>query len=138
MGQILGLGITHYPNLAAKLNMSWRFKKCLEDPTLPPDFRTPGKWHATAQEQWADDQGQAHSDSHRQDRQSFEVRPQIGALADSQEGPEHSLGSLQRERTALGHGSRGDDLGAVLFHAEFGSSSIKASENCCRFRQPCL
>ena len=32
MGQILGLGITHYPNLCAQPNMSWRMQKCLEDP----------------------------------------------------------------------------------------------------------
>jgi len=36
MGQILGLGITHYPNLASKLNMSWRFQKALEDRNIAP------------------------------------------------------------------------------------------------------
>ena len=67
MGQILGLGITHYPNLAAQLNMSWRFQKCMEDPTLPERFRAPANWSATAREQWGEDQGQKHSDRHRQD-----------------------------------------------------------------------
>src|SRR5688572_26883820 len=67
MGQILGLGITHYPNLAAKLNMSWRFQKALEDPTVPEKFRSADKWHPTARQQWSNDLGQAHSDQHRQD-----------------------------------------------------------------------
>ena len=48
MGQILGLGITHYPNLASQLNMSWRFQKCIEDPTLPERFRSAPKWHPNA------------------------------------------------------------------------------------------
>jgi hypothetical protein len=67
MGQILGLGITHYPNLATQLNMSWRFQKCIEDATLPERFRSAAKWHPTAREQWGEDQGRAHSDRHRQD-----------------------------------------------------------------------
>jgi hypothetical protein len=67
MGQILGSGITHYPRLAARLNMSWRFQKCLDDATLPERFRNPGHWHPTAREQWSDDQGHAHSERHRHD-----------------------------------------------------------------------
>jgi hypothetical protein len=67
MGQILGLGITHYPNLATQLNMSWRFQKCIEDPTLPERFRSAAKWDPTAREQWGEDQGRAHSDRHRQE-----------------------------------------------------------------------
>jgi len=39
MDQILGLGITHYPNLAAKLNMSRHMQQCLKDPTLPKPLR---------------------------------------------------------------------------------------------------
>jgi hypothetical protein len=67
MGQILGLGITHYPNLAASVNMSWRMQKALEDPALPEPLRSPGNWHPTMREQWGDDRGQTHSDKHRQD-----------------------------------------------------------------------
>ena len=43
MGQILGLGITHYPNLAADLNMSWRMQKSLDDPALPAALRAQGE-----------------------------------------------------------------------------------------------
>lgn len=67
MGQILGLGITHYPNLANKLNMSWRMQKVLEDPALAGRFRSVDNWHPTMREQWGNDRGQAHSDQHRRD-----------------------------------------------------------------------
>jgi catalytic LigB subunit of aromatic ring-opening dioxygenase len=82
MGQILGLGITHYPNLAAQVNMSWRFKNCVEDPTLPEHFRTAANWHPTAREQWGNDQGQAHSDRHRQDMigQFRKIRRELDAF----------------------------------------------------------
>jgi hypothetical protein len=82
MGQILGLGITHYPNLAARLNMSWRFQKSLEDPALPERYRRPENWHPTMREQWGDDCGQTHSDQHRQDMidQFRKVRAELDAF----------------------------------------------------------
>jgi len=67
MGQILGLGITHFPNLAAKANMSRRTQQCLEDPTLPVHLRAVENWHPTMRAQWGEDCGQRHSDQHRQD-----------------------------------------------------------------------
>ena len=82
MGQILGLGITHYPNLAAKLNMSWRFQKGLDDPALPAHLRSVENWHPTMREQWGRDCGQAHSDRHRQDMidQFRRVRRELDAF----------------------------------------------------------
>ena len=67
MGQILGLGITHYPNLAASVNMAWRMQKSLDDPALPAALRLQENWHPTMRAQWGNDRGQAHSDKHRQD-----------------------------------------------------------------------
>jgi hypothetical protein len=67
MGAILGLGITHYPNLAARVNMSWRFQKCLEDPGLAERFRNVDNWNPVMREQWGSDRGQAHSDVHRRE-----------------------------------------------------------------------
>jgi hypothetical protein len=67
MGQILGLGITHYPNLSMQGNMCLRIQKCLADPRLPEKFRAPEHWHPTMREQWGNDQGQSHSDQHRQE-----------------------------------------------------------------------
>ena len=82
MGQILGLGITHYPNLAAQVNMCWRFQKCLEDPGLAERLRNPDNWHPTMREQWGNDQGLAHSNRHRQDMidQFRRIRAELDAF----------------------------------------------------------
>ena len=39
MGDILGLGVTHYPGLAAQGNLCRRIKICLADPALPERLR---------------------------------------------------------------------------------------------------
>ena len=82
MGEILGLGITHYPNLSFKRNMSWRIQQCLADPALPARFRSPENWHPTMRAQWGDDAGQSHSDSHRRDliEQLRKVRTELDAF----------------------------------------------------------
>jgi hypothetical protein len=82
MGQILGLGITHYPNLSAKLNMSWRMQKFLEDPALAEPFRSVENWPAAMRAQWGNDRGQAHSDRHRRDliEQFRKVRAELDAF----------------------------------------------------------
>src|SRR5262245_2244528 len=82
MGQILGLGITHYPNLANRMNMSWRMQKLLEDPALPAPLRSSDNWDPTMREQWGSDQGQAHSDRHRQDliEQFRRIRAELDAF----------------------------------------------------------
>jgi hypothetical protein len=82
MGQILGLGITHYPNLANKWNMSWRMQKLLEDPALAEQFRSAENWHPTMREQWGNDRGRAHSDKHRQDLidQFRKIRAELDAF----------------------------------------------------------
>jgi hypothetical protein len=82
MGQILGLGITHYPNLAADLNMCWRTRKCLEDTTLPARFRCVDEWPPAACAQWGSDFGLAHSDRHRRDmiEQFRHIRAELDAF----------------------------------------------------------
>ena len=67
MGEILGLGITHYPGLGFQGNMTRRIKMCLEDPALPDRLRNMDNWPAPMREQWGTDDGQGHSDAHRQD-----------------------------------------------------------------------
>jgi hypothetical protein len=67
MGQILGLGITHYPPLCYKGNMSSRIKLLLADPLLPERLRSPENWHPTMREQWGTDEGLQHSEKHRSD-----------------------------------------------------------------------
>jgi hypothetical protein len=67
MGEILGLGITHYPPLCYKGNLASRIKLLLADPMLPEPLRSPENWHPTMREQWSTDEGKAHSDQHRND-----------------------------------------------------------------------
>ena len=67
MGQILGLGITHYPGLSVQGNLCWRIKVCLADPALPERLRSPERWPDAMRKQWADDDGQAHSENHRRE-----------------------------------------------------------------------
>src|SRR3990170_8533494 len=40
MGEILGLGITHYPGLTVQGNLCLRIKMCLADPALPERLRS--------------------------------------------------------------------------------------------------
>jgi hypothetical protein len=67
MGEILGLGITHYPGLSYKGNLTRRIKMLLADPLLPERLRSPENWHPTMREQWSSDEGLAHSEKHRSD-----------------------------------------------------------------------
>jgi hypothetical protein len=67
MGQILGLGITHYPGLAYKGNIAARISLLLKDPALPDHLRSPENWPEPMRRQWAEDQGLAHATAHRQD-----------------------------------------------------------------------
>lgn len=66
MGQIFGLGITHYPGLSMQGNITRRIKICLADPALPEHLRSPDNWPQQMRQQWSTDDGQAHSDEHRQ------------------------------------------------------------------------
>jgi hypothetical protein len=65
MGEILGLGITHYPGLAIQGNITRRIKICLADPALPERLRSIDNWPEPMRRQWGADEGQAHSDEHR-------------------------------------------------------------------------
>ena len=67
MGEILGLGITHYPGLSYKGNLNRRIKLLLADPLLPEPLRSPEGWHPTMRAQWSTDEGASHSEKHRND-----------------------------------------------------------------------
>jgi hypothetical protein len=67
MGQILGLGITHYPGLAYKGNLAGRINLLRDDPALPSHLRSPENWPADMRDQWSDDDGDAHQSGHRQE-----------------------------------------------------------------------
>ena len=65
MGQILGLGITHYPGLGTQGNLSRRIKICLSDAALPEHLRSIDNWPRPMREQWSIDEGMSHSNGHR-------------------------------------------------------------------------
>ncbi|MFN0071366.1 MAG: extradiol ring-cleavage dioxygenase [Chloroflexota bacterium] len=67
MGQILGLGITHYPGLAYQSNLAGRINLLRSDPALPEHLRSPENWPEAMRAQWADDDGQLHQQAHRQE-----------------------------------------------------------------------
>ena len=67
MGDILGLGITHYPGLTVQNSLVGRFNATLKDPGLPEHLRDPQNWNPTMREQWGTDEGLTHSERHRHD-----------------------------------------------------------------------
>src|ERR1700722_13581465 len=58
MGEILAVGITHYPPLAGRDQMmSWILKRMLENPHLPEKWRRPENWPEAMREEWGTDEG---------------------------------------------------------------------------------
>ena len=67
MGEILGLGMTHYPPLAGRdENMSGILRGTLRDPAIPAELKEPSSWPKLMQEEWGTDQGKAKAADHRQ------------------------------------------------------------------------
>jgi hypothetical protein len=68
MAEVLGLGITHYPLLAAGDQfMSSILKMTLADPDIPAERKDVRNWPDLAQREWGDDQGTTAAASHRAD-----------------------------------------------------------------------
>jgi len=66
MGEILGLGITHWPGLWPKRTNPGSLKRALADPAMPEAMRVPSGWPARLREEWADDEGSAAGEAHRE------------------------------------------------------------------------
>lgn len=66
MSEILGLGITHYPALTPRTSRPSSLRKLLQDPGLPERYRTPEGWPEAMRREWADDEGAAFAERHRQ------------------------------------------------------------------------
>ena len=67
MGEILGLGMTHYPPLAGRdENMSGILRGTLRDPAIPAELKEPANWPKLMQEEWGTDQGKAKAAGHRE------------------------------------------------------------------------
>ena len=78
MGEILGLGLTHYPPLIGlDENMAGILRTVLKDPGLPERHRDPASWPEAMQREYGDDGGTASAKAHReQPGQSFPPCPQ--------------------------------------------------------------
>jgi hypothetical protein len=65
MGEILGLGITHYPGLTMQATMAGRLPTFIKDPLLPERWKDPANWPEKLREEWGNDEGEAHQQQHR-------------------------------------------------------------------------
>jgi Catalytic LigB subunit of aromatic ring-opening dioxygenase len=67
LGQVLGLGISHYPLFSGRdSDMSAILRMRLNDPDVPPHIKDPGNWPALMQAEWSNDQGTKAAGVHRQ------------------------------------------------------------------------
>jgi hypothetical protein len=66
MSEILGLGITHYPGLIPRLARPGSLRNLLNDPGLPARYQTPEGWPDAMRREWANDEGAAFAEEHRQ------------------------------------------------------------------------
>jgi hypothetical protein len=84
MGDILGLGISHWPRLAQKNeDLAIWLRRTLKDPDIPAWWKDPANWPARMREEWSDDEGVAHAQEHRDSMVSGlrEVRKALDAFA---------------------------------------------------------
>jgi hypothetical protein len=66
MGEILGLGVTHFPPLSGKdADMGRILKRVLDDPALPEKYRRPEGWPAPMQAEYGSDGGATAAARHR-------------------------------------------------------------------------
>src|ERR1700677_3738921 len=66
MGEILGLGISHYPGFSySDQTMGARLTQTLSSPRVPEDLKDPANWPEAMRAEWGDDQGTAFAARHR-------------------------------------------------------------------------
>src|SRR5713226_6490189 len=67
MGEILGIGLTHYPPLVhTDENMAGPLKYILRSPGLPEQYRRPENWPEAMRQEWGEDGGTSTARRHRQ------------------------------------------------------------------------
>lgn len=67
MGEILGLGLTHYPPLGGQdENMAWILQHTLKDPDIPEEAKQAESWPDAMQEEWGDDEARSAAERHRE------------------------------------------------------------------------
>jgi hypothetical protein len=67
MGEILGLGITHQPTLAAKQFRPVSLWRAISDPLLPPHLKEEEAWPERLRKAWGSDRGLTACEQHRQE-----------------------------------------------------------------------
>jgi hypothetical protein len=66
VGEILGIGISHFPGfIYSDAEMSMRVKQTLTSPKVPAELKDPRNWPAPMQAEWADDEGTDFARRHR-------------------------------------------------------------------------
>lgn len=66
MGEILGVGLSHYPPLCGTdERMSGLLKWAMDDDSIPAAERDPANWSTEMRAEWADDEGLAAAADHR-------------------------------------------------------------------------
>jgi hypothetical protein len=83
MGDILGLGISHWPRLAQKNeDLAIWLRRTLKDPLIPDHWKDPANWPNRMREEWSDDEGVSHAQEHRDSMVSGlrEVRKALDAF----------------------------------------------------------
>ena len=67
MGEILGLGMTHFPPLGGRdEGMAGILKRALEDPALPERYRQPSGWPEAMRREYGNDEGRSAAVHHRE------------------------------------------------------------------------
>ena len=76
MGEILGLGMTHFPPLCGTdKDMGRILDRVLKDPGLPEQYRDPASWPAAMRQEYGTDSGRAAAPQH--------LRMEVGAFGTS-------------------------------------------------------
>jgi len=66
MGEIQGVGLTHYPGVwMLDDEMAVFLRRTLKSEKVPPALKDPGSWPAPMREEWGDDEGTAAAARHR-------------------------------------------------------------------------
>ena len=67
MGEIIGLGVSHYPPFSGLDNdLSGILRKTLTDPDIPEEAKDPANWPELMREEWGDDEGVSGGAVHRE------------------------------------------------------------------------
>ncbi|HLY67411.1 MAG TPA: extradiol ring-cleavage dioxygenase, partial [Chloroflexota bacterium] len=81
MGEVLGIGMSHFPGFAnPDEQMSVRLKQVLSSDKVPAELKEPRSWPERMQREWSDDEGAAFAGEHR--RQFVDGMRRIRAAID--------------------------------------------------------